>query len=160
MPSNSRPAALTAWACVTVPVEFSVVLPEVFRPTVFTVSMAKLALLVRLTVLVSPASFLMSLLVLVSVCVALAPSSSRPAALMAAVCEMALVAPAPLRVRFLVAEASPTVNAAPKAMLPPVCKVILPVCAKVVVAPATVILPDLLASPITRLPALIWFNSA
>ena len=73
-----------AWVCVTAAVEFSVVLPDVVKPTVFTVSIAKAALLVRLTVPVLPASFLMSLPVLLSACVALAPSNSKPAALMAA----------------------------------------------------------------------------
>ena len=65
-PSNSSPADLMAWVCVTVAVEFSVVLPEVVKPTlVFTVSIAKAWSLVRLTVPVLPASFLMSLPVFV-----------------------------------------------------------------------------------------------
>ena len=66
--TKASPAALMAWVCVTAAVEFSVVLPDVVKPsvfTVFTVSMAKAALLVRLTVPVLPASFLTSLPVFV-----------------------------------------------------------------------------------------------
>ena len=99
------------------------------------------------------------LLTFVSVCVAFAPSSSRPAALMNAVCEMSLVAPAPWRVRFLVAAASPTVNAAFTAMLPPVCNVTLPVAALVVVAADTVMPPVLVESPMTSLPAVMRLSS-
>ena len=65
--TKASPAALMAWFCVTAAVEFSVVLPDVVKPSVFTVSIAKAALLVRLTVPVLPASFLMSLPVFVRV---------------------------------------------------------------------------------------------
>ena len=66
-PRTSRPVAATFWVCVTAAVELNVVLPVVVRPAVLTVSISNSELLVRLTTLVLPAIFLMSLPVLVSV---------------------------------------------------------------------------------------------
>ena len=70
-----------------------------------------------------------------------------------------LIAPAPFKVRLLVAPVSPTVNALLIAILPAVRRVMLPVDALVVTTPSTEIPPVFKLSPITVFAAVILFNS-
>ena len=67
VPSNSSPAAVIAADWVTVPVVFSVVLPLVVKPTVFTVPIAKPEFPANDTVPVLPAKLVTVLPVLVKV---------------------------------------------------------------------------------------------
>ena len=67
MPNNSKPVAAIACDCVTVPVEFNVVLPVVVKPTVFTVPIAKPEFSTIETTPVLPARVVIALLVLVRV---------------------------------------------------------------------------------------------